>query len=119
MSKRNSRNPRPKLKLGTLKTRPGFQLIIQIGNFPRIKRYFVSPAHYLTKQGAIDAGKRWLVREGYEAHIKYIHTHRVYRGPAAEDKAPNPRQVHAAAKPVTRWIHEPRVRAELGIKDKF
>ena len=102
---------------------PTYQMIIQIGMFPRISRYFVSAVEYFTRDGAIRGGEKWLAREGYDVSRKFIHTRRVWRGPNLEIKTPKlecelPKRDRDSLK-VEYWIHEPKLRKQLGIKAQY
>lgn len=95
------------------------QLIIQIGTWPHIQRYFVSPVCFFSREQAKEWGKRWLEKEGFEQDEKYLHTRRVWRGTNRPVAPRKPHLVKQDAKAVTRWIHDDQVRRELGIQDRF
>lgn len=93
---------------------PTFQMIIQIGMFPRISRYFVSAVQYFNREQAIAAGEKWLEKHGYEVSRTFIHTRHVWRGPKDTIKdpvAPSRKELSE----VEYWIHEKKLRKQLGI----
>ncbi len=97
---------------------PTFQMIIQVGMYPRISRYFASAVQYFTREAAVTAGERWLEKEGYDVSRTYIHTRHVWRGPKDEIKKP----VAPSRKELSDseyWIHDKKLRKLLGIKAAF
>lgn len=51
-----------------------FQYHIQVGNYPHIKFYSVSPFQYLSNQGAKDAATKFLIKKGINPNKAKIHT---------------------------------------------
>lgn len=102
---------------------PTFQLVIQIGLFPRITRYFVSAVQYYTREATVTAGEKWLAKEGYEPSRKCIHTRHVYRGPNKEIKKPVTNQQVTTSNKIFKeleyWIHDKKLRKQLGIKAAY
>lgn len=99
------------------KKKPQFQLVIQIGNFPHISRYYASAVEYFTRDAAVAAGQEWLRKEGIEVVQKYIHTRHVRRGTNATPKAP--RVDKSLSEGQAYWIHEKRTRQQLGVLDAY
>ena len=99
--------------------KPTFQLVIQIGNFPRISRYYASAVEFFSREQAIEAGKKWLRDNGLEVEQKYIHTRHVHRGPKEEAKSLNSKQVNAFAKGLAYWVHDKKTRQQLGVLDAY
>lgn len=97
---------------------PTFQMVIQIGMFPRISRYFVSAVQYFTREAAVTAGEQWLRKEGLDVSRTYIHTRHVWRGDKDTIKdpvAPTRKELSE----VEFWIHDKKLRKLLGIKAAF
>lgn len=103
------------------KVKPTFQLIIQIGVYPKISRYFASEVKYFSREQVIKAGEKWLRDNGYEVSRKFIHSHHVRRGDNRMPKAPVlERDLTPGNRPsVGRmfWLHEKSMRKQLGQVD--
>mgnify|MGYP000447946263 CR=1 FL=1 len=99
------------------KKKPTFQMVIKIGNFPQISRYYASAVEFFTREGAIAAGEEWLRKEGIEVVQKYIHTRHVHRGPKLTPKIP--KRFDKLSEGQDYWMHEKRTRKQLGVLDTY